>query len=66
VVPVYEDLSGFEALNEARAWDDLPDGARVYLERVSELVGVPVCLVSVGPGREEDIEITDPFADAST
>jgi adenylosuccinate synthase len=65
VVPVYEDLSGFAALDAARTWDELPAGARAYLERVSELVGVPVCLVSVGPGREEDLEITDPFADAS-
>ena len=37
----------------ASAWDDLPDAAQRYLERLQELAGVPVELVSVGPGRDE-------------
>jgi len=61
--PVYEDLPGFSELGTIRAKVDLPPPARAYLERISELAGVPICLVSVGPGREEDIELSDPFAD---
>jgi adenylosuccinate synthase len=35
--------------------DDLPAAAQVYVRRVEELVGVPVTLISVGPGREQTI-----------
>jgi len=39
----------------------LPVNAIRYLETVSELAGVPVSMVSVGPGREATIPIRDPF-----
>ncbi len=63
VRPVYEDLPGFAALGEADRYDSLPAAARAYVERVSKELDVDVCLVSVGPGRGEDIELSDPFAD---
>jgi adenylosuccinate synthase len=44
-----------EDLGEARTLSDLPDGAREYLEFISEHAGVPVALVGVGPGREQVI-----------
>jgi adenylosuccinate synthase len=34
---------------------DLPENARAYLARLSELVGQPVEVVSVGPDREQTI-----------
>src|SRR5213082_1492948 len=40
-----------EDLGECRSLADLPDGAREYVQFVSEHVGVPVALVGVGPGR---------------
>jgi adenylosuccinate synthase len=42
-----------EDLGECRTLSDLPDGAREYLELISEHVGVPIGLVGVGPGREQ-------------
>jgi adenylosuccinate synthase len=45
-----------------RRFEDLPENARRYLERVETLVDVPVALVSVGPGRDETIARSDPFA----
>jgi adenylosuccinate synthase len=54
--PVYEELEGWgEDLTGARTIDDLPAPARKYVERVSELVDVPVGVVSVGPGREQSL-----------
>jgi adenylosuccinate synthase len=51
--PVYEDLDGWdEDISGARSMAELPAAARRYLERVEELAGVPVTLVSVGPDRE--------------
>jgi adenylosuccinate synthase len=54
--PVYETLPGWsEAISGVRRLADLPAAARRYLERIEALVGVPVALVSVGPGRDETI-----------
>ncbi|MCB2224104.1 MAG: adenylosuccinate synthase [Actinobacteria bacterium] len=51
--PVYEDHEGWEEdISGARSMDDLPKAARSYLERIEELAGVPVTMVSVGPDRE--------------
>ncbi|HUP18747.1 MAG TPA: adenylosuccinate synthase [Gemmatimonadota bacterium] len=55
--PVYEEHPGWGVrTSDARSWDDLPAGARSYIERIEALVGVPVTLVSVGQGREQILE----------
>jgi adenylosuccinate synthase len=55
-VPVYETLPGWEKdIRGVRRLEDLPAGARVYLDRLSQLVGQPVEVVSVGPDREQTI-----------
>jgi adenylosuccinate synthase len=53
---VYEDIEGWMspttgAKNEA----DLPAKARRYLERLEELIGVPLCLISTGAVRDDTI-----------
>ena len=54
VTPVYETLPGWrEDISMASSWADLPLNARKYLERMEELSGVPVGLVSVGPERSQ-------------
>ncbi len=54
--PVYEELEGWdEDLTTARTFGDLPGAARKYLDRISDLVGVPIGVVSVGPGREQSL-----------
>ncbi|MCA9164465.1 MAG: adenylosuccinate synthetase, partial [Planctomycetales bacterium] len=54
VTPVYETLPGWETdVTGVRRIEDLPAGARRYLDRVSELVGKPVEIVSVGPDRAQ-------------
>ncbi len=56
--PVYEELPGWEQdLQGVKRWEDLPAQARNYILRIEELSGVPVRLVSVGPEREQIIEI---------
>jgi adenylosuccinate synthase len=60
--PVYEPLAGWEEpLTGCRGFEDLPDGARRYVERVEALAGVPVGLISVGPGRDQTIVRSEPF-----
>ena len=56
--PVYQTLPGWkEDISGARKLGDLPPEARDYLELVSEEAGVPIKMVSVGPGRDEAIEV---------
>jgi adenylosuccinate synthase len=60
--PVYETMPGWtEALTGLRRFEELPDPARRYVERVEALAGVPVELVSIGAGRDETIARSDPF-----
>jgi adenylosuccinate synthase len=52
----YEELPGWdEDITECRSEEELPQNARDYLAYVSECVGVPIALISVGPGREQII-----------
>jgi adenylosuccinate synthase len=54
--PVYESVPGWsEDITGARKLADLPAGARRYVDRISELVGLKVSVVSVGPDREQTI-----------
>jgi len=56
--PVYEDLEGWpEELPEARGYDELPPAARKYVERLADLGDVPIRTVSVGPSREQTVEV---------
>ncbi len=56
VQPVYETLPGWQAeITHARTMSELPQRARDYLDRLSELLSRPVEIVSVGPDREQTI-----------
>jgi adenylosuccinate synthase len=56
--PVYEEMPGWsEDVSGIRSWQDLPLAAQNYLGRISKLTGVPISLVSVGPEREQVIEL---------
>ena len=60
--PIYEAMSGWpEDARGARTWNDLPRNARHFLDFVAKESGCPIVLVSVGPGREETVEVSDPF-----
>ncbi|MBD5416700.1 MAG: adenylosuccinate synthase [Desulfovibrio sp.] len=56
VTPIYEEMPGFEEdISGCRTFDELPDTVRAYVERLEELAGARVSIVSVGPGREQTI-----------
>ncbi len=56
--PIYETLAGWkEEVTECRAYDELPANAHRYMDRIAEIIGVPVDVVSVGPGREQTIVV---------
>jgi len=50
----YVDMPGWEEdISDCRSWEDLPANARAYLEAIEDMVGVPIALVGVGPGRDQ-------------
>lgn len=54
--PVYEEMPGWKTpVSACRTYEELPEAARQYVERISELVGVPLGIVSVGPNRKQTI-----------
>ena len=60
--PIYEEFPGWsESTFGVRSWDELPAPARRYLERLAEVLGVPIDLVSTGPDRDQTIVLRHPF-----
>ena len=57
--PVYEELPGWnEDVTSCKSLDELPENARHYLERISQLTGVPISIFSVGPDRNQTNIVT--------
>lgn len=62
IEPVYESHAGWsESVRGATELDTLPAAARAYLDRMEELTGVPIHLISTGPERSENIVTLNPF-----
>lgn len=59
---VYEEMPGWsESTVGVQQYDALPLAARNYLERIAQVCGVPVDMVSTGPDRDETIVLRHPF-----
>jgi adenylosuccinate synthase len=56
VEPVYETFAGWNTdISKVRKYEDLPENAKKYLERMAEVTGIKLGIVSVGPNRDETI-----------
>ena len=54
--PMYETLPGWrQDISGMRRVSDLPAAARRYIDRLAELISLPVAIVSVGPDRAQTI-----------
>ncbi len=62
VEPNYEELPGWQKpTNGVRRFDQLPSEAQNYIARLCELTGARIGIVSVGPGRDQVIEVNPLF-----
>ncbi len=58
--PVYEEFDGWdESIENARTYDEIPENAKIYLKKIEEFTGTKVSIVSVGPKRNQTINVTD-------
>jgi len=61
--PIYETLPGWEKpTNGVQSYEELPKEAIDYINRLAELVDVPIEIVSTGPDRAETMVLRDPYA----
>ena len=62
LVPVYEEVPGWsESTLGAKTLADLPQQARNYIQKIEEVVGAPIDIISTGPDRLETIVLRHPF-----
>jgi adenylosuccinate synthase len=60
--PVYETVPGWKGSTVGlRKYADLPPNAKRYLERIAEITGVPIDVISTGPERLDTIVLRHPF-----
>jgi adenylosuccinate synthase len=61
--PVIEEMAGWsEPTAGLTKYDDLPENAKKYIQRLEELVGVKITIISTGAERDETIILENPFA----
>ena len=60
--PVYKEFPGWKTdITSAKSVDDLPEEAKNYIKSLEEIMEVPFSIISVGPMRDQTIEIYNPF-----
>jgi adenylosuccinate synthase len=60
--PIYETFPGWSGTTAGvTRWDDLPENARRYLQRMQEYIGAPIDMVSTGPDRDHTILLRHPY-----
>ncbi|MBK4764774.1 MAG: adenylosuccinate synthase [Pantoea sp. Brub] len=62
IKPIYETLDGWHQKTLGiKNLDKLPKAARNYINRIEELIGIPIDIISTGPDREDTIILRNPF-----
>ncbi|WKE64991.1 adenylosuccinate synthase [Gallaecimonas kandeliae] len=60
---IYEEMPGWsESTVGVTSVEGLPAAARAYIQRIEELTGVPIDIISTGPDRVETMVLRHPFA----
>lgn len=60
VTPVYEEMPGWvQDTSKLTSYDQLPQAAKNYIDRISELSGAPISILSLGPDRTQTIVLQD-------
>ena len=63
-VPIYEKIPGWtQSTVGVTRYEDLPASARRYLERIEQVTGVPIAMISTSPDRDHTILMQNPYAE---
>ncbi len=55
VKPVYETFAGWESLEGANSYDQLPQEAKEYIKAIEKMIGTKVSIASTGPDRVQTV-----------
>jgi adenylosuccinate synthase len=62
IEPIYEELPGWQTSTYGiTRYEDLPEAARKYLERVREVTETEIAIISTGPDRAHTMVLHNPF-----
>tara|TARA_B100000575_G_scaffold294185_1_gene308482 strand:+ start:941 stop:2179 length:1239 start_codon:yes stop_codon:yes gene_type:complete len=54
--PKYKEYEGWQKnISGIKKYNDLPENAKIYIQDIEEYLGIPIDIISNGPGREENI-----------
>ncbi|HKL76474.1 MAG TPA: adenylosuccinate synthetase, partial [Halanaerobiales bacterium] len=54
--PVYQKFEGWdEDISKVREYENLPENAKKYIEKIEDMVDTRISIIGIGPGREEAI-----------
>ena len=60
--PVYETMEGWsESTVGITQYEKLPVNARLYLQRIEQVTGVPIAMISTSPDRDHTIKMRHPY-----
>ena len=60
--PIYEEMEGWdENISKAKDFKELPKNAQKYVDRIEELLNVPIAIVSIGPERSQTLILKKEF-----
>ena len=69
--PVYIEMPGWENKSQEEwyeivkmGYDAIPENMKNYLKKIQEYLKIPFCIISLGPRREETIQLQKIFEDA--
>ncbi|GAA0123657.1 MAG: adenylosuccinate synthase [Clostridium argentinense] len=58
--PIYEEFNGWdESIEDVRTYEDLPENAKIYLNKIEEFTGVKASIISVGPRRDQTMFVDE-------
>ena len=55
ITPIYEELEGWNGSKGINRYEDLPENAKKYIDKIEEITDTKVGLISTGPERDETI-----------
>ncbi len=57
---MYEEFDGWDKdIENAKTYDELPENAKIYLNKIEEFTDTKISIVSVGPGRDQTINLNN-------
>ncbi|VAY87125.1 Adenylosuccinate synthetase [hydrothermal vent metagenome] len=55
VIPIYEEIKGWDKVKGCKTWDSLPILAKEYINKIEEITSTKIGIISTSPDRDDTI-----------